>query len=563
GALIAMDSRGTVDKGKVSDDILQSHTNAPYGVRIDTPKLLDEFHRLYADPSPALIVVDFGDTYRADVYSWLSVEEVALRHKQTALQRADALIGKILRVLHRERDLLLVFALSTPRRHAGEMLPVMAWGKDIKPQTYLTSGSTRRAGFITPADVTATVAQFLGASPGANVLGRAVSTEVAPQPTPQRLQRLARYNRLIVITDRGLRFGVFVAFALLEAAVLLACVLVLTFPSFASWRVKTALRRWLAVVALLPFAIHFVNAMAPLSFEMGGGSVLIALICTACWTFLVWTGSKNSDNRLQLLLSASGVVLMIGGLATRFYTEFNTIFGYSSYFGGRYYGLGNATTSLLLGWSIATVGMMSGKLSRLQLTMMILLFTLITGIIAFPQAGADAGGAVGAVAMFVPMWFVAKGVGLNSKKAWRTVVALFAILAIVLVLVSILDMRRPPEGRSHLGRLVADMQVQGVAPLADMFVTKARVWGRTFGHWHWDVCLLAVVLTTVWLLTGLRSRLIPLLVARPALNALLYGGIIGTVITFLLNDSGPLIACLMGLYVLSPPLYLMLKEETT
>jgi hypothetical protein len=190
-----------------------------------------------------------------------------------------------------------------------------------------------------------------------------------------------------------------------------------------------------------------------------------------------------------------------------------------------------------------------------------LFFALITGIIAFPQAGADAGGAVGAVATFAPMGLVAKGVRLNGKRAWRAIATLFAILIVVVMLVSILDVRRPPEERSHLGRLVAEMQAEGVAPLTDMFVTKASVWGRTFRHWHWDVCLIAVVLTTLWLLLGLRCRLVPLLAARPALNALLYGGIIGTVITFLLNDSGPLIAALMGLYVLSPPLYLMLKEE--
>lgn len=563
GALIAMDSRGIVDRGKVSHDILQPHADTPYGVRIDTHKLFDEFRRLYADPQRALIVVDFGDIYRADVYSWLSAEEVALQHKQAALQRADALMGKIVRVLHRERDVLLVFSLSTPRLHAGEMLPVMAWGKGIKPKTYLTSGSTRRAGFITPTDITATVAQCLGATPGTNVLGRAVSTDIPPKPTLQRLQRLSQYNRLMVMTDRGLRFGVFVALALLETAVLLASAFVLTFPSLLSSRVKTVVCRWLVIVALLPFAIHFVNALVPLSFEMGWRSIGLALIWAACWMFLVRTGSKSCDSPLQILLSASGLVLMMSGLTTRFYTEFNTIFGYSSYFGGRYYGLGNATTSLLLGWGMANVGLACGKLSRRQLVLTALFLALITGVIAFPQAGADAGGAVGAVATFAPMWLVAKGVRLNGKKAGRAMAALFVILIVVIVLVSILDVRRPPEERSHLGRLVAEMQEQGIAPLVDMFVTKARVWGRTFGHWHWDVCLLAVALTTLWLLTGLRSRLVPLLAERPALNALLYGGIIGTVITFLLNDSGPLIACLMGLYVLSPPLYWMLKEETT
>jgi len=561
GALIAMDSHGIVDRGLVSGGILQPHADAPYGVRVDVRKLFDEFRQLYAEPQPALIVVDFGDTYRADVYSWLSTEEIALRHKQTALERADALIGKIQRVLHRERDLLLAFSLSTPRLNAGEMLPVMAWGLDIKPKTYLTSGSTRRAGFITPADITATVAQFLGAPLGSNVLGRAVSTDIPPKQVPRRLQRLAQYNRLMVITDRGLRFGTFVALALLETAVLLASALVLTFPSLLSPRVRTAVRKWLVAVALLPFAIHFVNAMAPMSFEIGWASIVIALIWVGCWTFSVGAGMRESQNRFHLCLSASGLVLMMGSLTARLYTEFNTIFGYSSYFGGRYYGLGNATTSLLLGWGMATAGMAGGKLSRLQLTIMGLFFALITGIIAFPQAGADAGGAVGAVATFAPMGLVAKGVRLNGKKAWRAIATLFAILIVVVMLVSILDVRRPPEERSHLGRLVAEMQAEGVAPLTDMFVTKASVWGRTFRHWHWDVCLTAVVLTTLWLLLGLRSRLVPLLAERPALNALLYGGIIGTVITFLLNDSGPLIAALMGLYVLSPPLYLMLKEE--
>jgi hypothetical protein len=264
-------------------------------------------------------------------------------------------------------------------------------------------------------------------------------------------------------------------------------------------------------------------------------------------------------NHFQSYLSFAGVALLFVCWGTDFGSEFNTIFGYSSYYGGRYYGLGNATTSLLLGWGIASWGFLQGKV----LLRMSVMFLILTVFIAFPQFGADAGGAVGAVATFAPMWLVAKGVRLSGKKAWRSIATLVLVLVLVVALIALLDVRRAPEDRTHLGRLVAEMQAQGAAPFVDMFVTKARVWGRTFGHWHWDVCLGTLVVTTAWLLIGLRHRLVPLLAERPTLNALLYGGTIGTVVTFLLNDSGPLIAGLMGLYVLSPPLYLLLKEETT
>jgi hypothetical protein len=561
GALMAMDSDGIVDRGRVSFHSLEKNEHAPYGVRADVRRLFSEFRALHADPQVSLIVVDFGDTYRADVYAYLCPADVALRHKQNALERADALLGKMMDAFDRQRDLLLVLSLSMPKLNAGELLPVMAWGQGIQPKTYLTSGSTRRAGFITPADVTATVAQFVGAPSASNVLGRAVSTTGKPQPATSRLHRLARYNRLIFITDHGLRFWTFVVFALLEAAVLLACVSVMTFLPPSSPQAKSIARKWLMTVALLPFAVHFINAMVPMTFEIGWGSILMALIWITMWVSLVWTGIKNFDNSFHLLLTASGLLLMIGGLSVRFITEFNTIFGYSSYYGGRYYGLGNATTSILLGWGIASMSFARGKMSPLRLGALALWFAFLTGIIAFPQAGADAGGAVGAVATFAPTWLVAKGVRLNGRQAWRSIGMLIIVLVVVVIFVSLLDVRRAPEDRTHLGRLVAQIQELGVAPLLDMFVIKARVWGRTFGHWHWDICLGAIVVTTLWLLLGLRHRLVPLLTERPAMNALLHGGTIGTVITFLLNDSGPIITGLMGLYVLSPPLYLLLKDD--
>lgn len=528
----AMDERGLVDYGEVDGaKLLQADASAPYGVRTNPTALLAVFDALPRDCR--FVVIDFGDTFRADAYSELCTDEQAAVAKNAADARMGAFAGKLGKRLDPRRDLLIVLS-PNPRSFSeieGERMGAILISGPGFGEGILTSPSTRRTGVVTLGDVGPTVLSFLGVKPGVDMVGRPLRG-AGPLRQAQGAQGsaeilLAMNADASAQTERQviMRWAS-VAQSVIVVLVLAAILLTGSLPAkrLAAWLVPS--------FAAIPFAMLVMPLICSVGL-VGSTVVLIGLtIAILALCALVF----RSPSRAFVWLCAGVVVGLMVDLVRGAPILGTSIAGYSIVEGARYYGIGNELMGTMLGAAIAGVGMAlaSGRIGK---QMAGLAAALILGatfvLIGAPFLGANMGGALAAAP--------AIGIVLLGRRRWRPSgrgVALIALLTVVLVgALFAADTVRGGAAQTHAGKTVAMMtggDAGGLLPVIErklalnFMLVATSVWSRLLG-----LCLAGSAVLLWW---GRRERGAELLGREE--NAAALGCLVATVGAFVFNDSG-------------------------
>jgi hypothetical protein len=436
----------------------------PYGVAAD----LDALARATADFVP-LAIVEPGDLERALRYALLCFPEPAARHRAAALADLDLLIGRLWPPLAARGGVLhlLVPVPATPGP-LGMGLWVAA-GASFRPGVFRT-GSTRTPGVVARADVVAALKGGVG--PSLAVLPGSLAD----------LDRLARDSERAERLRRP-------AWGLLRGGLLLLAAIAL--PVAARPRLARALLPAALALLLLAFLTGDLVAAPGWARAAWHGAILMVTVGTAC---------VRREAAVPLL--AAIVLLLLGEVLSGGHLLRWSALGYSLALGARSYGIGNEAVGVLLGATIllpfAAAPLWRG--TRCAAWMGALLWLLVTVAIGSPTHGSDFGGALSSA--------LAAGVALPALhgqrlKARHLLLAL-AALVVLGVLLALWDASRPPEARSHLGRLVASAGKEGLAPLAAVAKTKAATALRVAGS-VWGL-LLVVEAWIGWVLLRRASR---------------------------------------------------------
>ncbi|HCX78612.1 MAG TPA: hypothetical protein DG577_04285, partial [Firmicutes bacterium] len=173
------DSDGIVQGGSV-ETALADNPELPFGLQSDLREFVAAV-RDYQDVD--LLVIDLGDTSRAQDYFPLVVADKGEAFRRQALIQLDSFLGELLR-LHKAGDLLLVVGLQADRalaREEGKLLvPVLVYGEGF--QGLLTSPTTRRQGVVANIDVTATILQFFDLYRPGEIYGQPLVSLSHPDP---------------------------------------------------------------------------------------------------------------------------------------------------------------------------------------------------------------------------------------------------------------------------------------------------------------------------------------------------------------------------------------------
>jgi hypothetical protein len=123
-------------------------------------------------------------------------------------------------------------------------------------------------------------------------------------------------------------------------------------------------------------------------------------------------------------------------------------------------------------------------------------------------------------------------------------VLLGAATALALSAFAVLDLLRPEDKRTHLGRLVDRVIDEGAGPLVSVIERKATAVVESVAT-PWAVAVLFAVIGTALVLRrrgdALRATAEAYPVARPVALAVALGGALGTVV----NDSGLAVGAVM------------------
>jgi hypothetical protein len=214
--------------------------------------------------------------------------------------------------------------------------------------------------------------------------------------------------------------------------------------------------------------------------------------------------------------------------------QLNTVFGYSPTVAGRFAGLGNLAFAQLAGSALLLAGVTAGRISgRRGVVLALALLAVALVADGSPIWGSDVGGAL----TLVP----AAGLTASLILGWRPrlgAVAVWAVSAVgVVVLFGLIDLARPPDDRTHLGRLFERIGDDGWSAFETVVVRKiqANLSVLTSSVWTLMVPLaLAVAAYLLWVAPGRLRRLRDEPALRTALPGLGVAGVLG----FALNDSG-------------------------
>lgn len=418
------------------------------------------------------------------------------------------------------------------------LTPMVVVGPGI-PEGYVVSPSTKRAGLVALTDVAPTVLDLLGADVPRDMPGRPVQYR-ADDVDMGMLRQLDDGTMLRERTyySLALWYIVFQAVVCLGAAFLIS--------RRARRPRSAAVVRFLVLMAAgLPLASFLFRAVPGWSGLSPPGSYLTHVAITAAIAALASRARRTPLSPLSWVLAAT-LAVVAADCATGTWLHVNSWLGYSLHSAGRFYGVPNTTFAVLAASGILLCSALvhfSPRRSEALVTGSLVLAGVVI-VDGAPSLGGDVGGIITLVPVFGLLIWVLSG----RRLTWRTLLVVGVATFGVLAAATAVDLARPPESRTHLGRFASDLFEDGPSELATTFLRKqgANLRILQVSIWTWMIPIVAGFLLYVLAYERLASTLLP---RGSALRAGVVAVIAGSLLGFLANDSGPIVIALFFAYL--------------
>ena len=518
-ALTAMDASGRVSRGDVGRSLLVRDSQAPFGVATSLAAQKEAFLRVW--PESDLVVVETGDTHRADAYGIrLQEEDDAAALRTLGLQRADLQIQSLLEEVDMESTLVVIVAPTTPGGPGvrGQLRPVIMAGAGIGPGL-VTSRSTRRTGLVTAPDLAATIARQLELSD--NRFGRGRLVERAPAGPDA---TLADMNARAVMHDK-LRAPISAVTLALHLVVYLIAIWKMSRGNLPLW--GRALLASSIAFPLATFVSH--TPIWRLGFFAAALSVIgSSLALGALATFLERSKRFLGVSCLLAAIWAFYLIDLLFGAPA----QLDSILGYTSVAGGRFFGLGNLGFALLAGSALLLGGTLVEMLGRRGLLTAFVVLGLTVVAIGHPALGNDVGGIITMVPAVTVFAFRAVR---GSRVPRRYLPAIGLGVVVLVVAFGAIDLARPAINRTHLGDFLSAL-LQDPASSALVVQRKAGLAIGAINYWAAIAAGAVAVLIFLHRRAGMSWG--AMVAGRPGLRAALDSACVAALVGSLVNDSG-------------------------
>jgi hypothetical protein len=529
-----MGSDGVVPAGRVGPDLLVEDPGAPFGLRLDNEAVGEAFADAWAPG--AVVLVEASDLVREDAYRSFATSEERPRLFREALRATDELVGVLLDEVDLERDIVMVVGPSHPERQVR--LTVAALHEPGGEPGLLRSGSTRRSGFVQLVDIAPTILDRLGVEKPDSMEGQPVSVGDGGGSADDRRSFLVEADA--AATFRDAQVGpVATLFVLAQLALALGTMFAVVRPPLPGLR---SLLFGGALVALAYVPSVYLARLLPFH-DYGSGAYFAFLIVVAAALAIGYRSVARRDP-LDSVMVALGVIvaILLVDVMLGAHLQFNSALGYSPKVAGRFTGFGNLGYAALASSAVILAGLLAHRIGgRRGARAGVALLAVVFVIDAIPFWGSDVGGTLS----LLPGYAVASYLLLGLRVRVRTIVVCGAGAVMAVVLFGLVDLARPADQRSHLGRLFERIADDGWSSFTTVITRKAstNLSGLTTSVWMWMLPI--VVGMVAWLLWKAPERLRTIDRRVPELRAAAIGLAIVGVLGFALNDTGIAVPAVM------------------
>lgn len=560
----AADASGVVDVGDVSPRMLVKDAVAPFGVRADVTRIIATYRRALSDPSVRLVMVDPGDLARADAAASIASTQAAAVARTSALRATDGILGEMAAALGPD-DVVVVMTTSAVQvpDEPEAFGPLLIAGSD--GGGIAGAASTHRDGIVTAMDVSATIADLLGATPSEKMVGSLIHPvgTMAGVPVADRVAFLDRMATTAVAVE-SVRGSTVNTFILLTVIALVVATLILYrgadgLPLAARGVTKAALLLVPSVLfgALFQFAIW--------RWPPTGLAVIGTLLsCTAVtWVVAMLLGRGRAAAVPLIVVSGATAVVSLVDQWVGAPLSFAGLFGYSPLLGARYYGLGNEMSGLLLGSVLVSVALALDTWRGTPWARHVrswgwpLIGVIVLGTSAAPFWGANVGPVAWMTVGFLVGWLM-----LNGRRVWtwRNLIIVIVLVVVIVAGLSVVDLLGGSGSETHLGRAITGAQSGGLGTLWTLIARKAETNARVLGRTNWTWMLVAVLLLLGYMRWRPRGEFAEMLKEYPAFSAAVAASLFAGIAGYFTEDSGIIIPALLLIPVGVSALYLMLSR---
>ncbi len=393
---------------------------------------------------------------------------------------------------------------------------------------------------MTSPDVAPTIVAFFGVQRPDVMLGRPFVDSDASEPTRGVVDRVDSMVELDeeAVYSHGIQADIATGFVIFQVLIYLLIVVLLWRSELRSLADRRLSARWLELGALAVVAFPLASYLAtPIPAHEVGLALLVPIMVAID---IVLVAGVSLVVRLPLTrllgLTMATLVVMVVDLAFGGRLQFMAIFGNDPINAGRFAGLGNIAFAVLGTCSIITAALLLHKWpeDRRVLPAIVLLFAVTVVVDGAPQLGSDVGGVLALVPALVITFFLLTG----RKPSIKAIAAGLGGGVVVLAAFLAIDLARPEDSQTHLGRFFTDVRARGAGVFFDTIERKARTNLRIFTSTIWTYLVPPALALIAWLLLSPRGRWHRLAEAYPRLRAGLIGGLVLAVLGFVVNDSG-------------------------
>ena len=442
-ALLGMDARGRIEHGDVEwAGLKDPERERPFASVVDMKKLQDAFYeKYYRDSKRAkpyecdLIIIDTGDTSRAEALQNRVVPSAADTVTKKMLQRTDEFLGFVLSHVRMDNTQIMFVSPSPPGRSIDiyeTMTPLLLVGNGVK-HGQLSSPTTARKGLVSNVDIAPHILNYFKVPIPDTMTG-------APLQTRKNGDVISALLRLQFLDAMRVRMGRIEVAGLAGAFLIigLALLTMLRMPRVArEWKITMGVALSLAAAlfpAMIAAALLFNNL-----FRMAPGGFLHYLILAGAATiiFAVIIAVIPKAEWRAFVVAAFYVVLFCADIVLRGFITRDSVLGMSLQFGAGYTGIQNAPAGLLAGSALTASALLLDNLrdraDKLRLPLLGVL-AVVAVLIGLPRLGGNAG----ALAVTALTFAVFGTVILRKRFHWAeagmalgAAAAFFALLAVV------------------------------------------------------------------------------------------------------------------------------------